>query len=115
MLAKSLATFLLLGSMLMSYPAIALPLPNQILGSGDDTVVRGRARLYEGGLGTYIFINRPQGSVPTVAGFIPFGDRRSFPDLDYLDGRMVQIHGVVGLNGWPLITLTAPDQLREIG
>ena len=95
-------------------PAMAEPLPDPLLASGDNTVVTGRAHVELGGLGTYIVIRRP-GSDATVAGFIPFGDKDSFPNLAEIEGQRVQIHGVVGLYGRPLITMTDPDQLEVIG
>lgn len=99
---------------LTSVPALALPLPNQVLSGGDDTIVQGTAHVYDGALGTYIYVDRPE-SATTVAGFIPFGDQNQYPDLDEVDGRQVQIHGVVAMDGLPLITMTAPDQLAVIG
>lgn len=98
-----------------SYPAMAQPLPDQVLSGGDDTVVTGRAQVYDTALGTYIFVNRPDASVPIVAGFIPFGNQDAFPDLASLDGQEVEMHGVVGMDGWPTITLSSPDQLRVTG
>lgn len=90
-------------------PAIAAPLAAQ----GSISAVRGRAHVEEGAEGTYIQIERP-GATRSVAGFIPFGDESTFPGLSDLDGRTVQIAGVVGVDGQPLITLTDPDQLTVV-
>ena len=112
--AKMLAAGLMLTAVpLLAVPALALPPPNQILGSGDATVVSGRAQVIETALGTYVVIHRPEAS--PVAGFVQWGDQSSFPDLAQLDGQRVQIHGVVGMYGMPLITITDPDQIAVIG
>ncbi|MBW8708096.1 MAG: hypothetical protein JF627_02330 [Alphaproteobacteria bacterium] len=89
-------------------PAMAEPLPSQ----GSLAAVRGRAHVEQRANGTYIQIgtNSPR----SVAGFIPFGDEPTFPDLSSIDGRRVQIAGVVVLDGQPTITMTDPDQLRVV-
>lgn len=110
MSVKLLATLSVLASLLTSLPAMALPPPNQILGGGENTFVSGRAHVFEDALGTFIFVERPAASVSTVAGFIPFGSENNYPDPEDIDGRMVQINGVVGMFGLPRITMTDPDQ-----
>lgn len=113
---KSCAAIVALAAVpiLASVPAGAQPLPNQILGSGDQTIVSGRAHVYQGALGTYIVLHRAE-APGAVAGYIPFGDEGAFPDPFQLEGRDVAIHGVVGLYGMPLITMTSPDQLDVNG
>lgn len=99
---------------LSAVPALAQPYPGQIVTGGDDTIVAGRAHVYETPAGTYIVIQTPS-AVGQVAGLVPWMDRSTFPELAGLDGRVVQIHGVVGMDGFPLITMTDPDQLEVIG
>ena len=43
------------------------------------------------------------------------GDEHAYPDLSDLNGRNVEIAGVVALNGRPLIIMTDPNQLAVIG
>lgn len=90
-------------------PAVAEPLASQ----GSISVVRGRAHVEEGALGTYIEIERP-GSTRSVAGFIPFGDEPTFPAMSDIDGRIVEIGGVVAMDGRVLIVMTDPDQLAVV-
>lgn len=90
-------------------PAIAEPLAAQ----GSVSVVRGRAHVEEGAQGTYIRIENP-GATRSVAGFIPFGDEPTFPGLSDIDGRTVEIAGVVVLDGQPLIIMTDPNQLAVV-
>jgi len=85
-------------------PAMAAPLAPQ----GNFTVVEGRAHIARGSQGTYVHLER-RGS--DIAGFIPFGNERSFPGLHELEGRKVAIQGVVVLDGSAMIVLTDPDQL----
>jgi hypothetical protein len=94
--------------------AQAQPMPNQVLGNGDNTVVSGRAHVYQGALGTYIMVRRPA-SNSIAAGFIPFGDEGAFPDPTQLEGHRVAISGVVAMYGMPMITMTSPDQLEVVG
>lgn len=115
MSVKLLAALFVLGAVpaLTSVSASAQPLPNQVLGSGDNTVVSGRVHVYRGALGTYIMVRRAA-SNSIAAGFIPFGDEGAFPDPFQLEGRRVAISGVVAMDGMPLITMTSPDQLDVI-
>jgi hypothetical protein len=101
-----LATLIFVASCL---PAIAEPLASQ----GSISVVRGRAHVEEGALGTYVQIERPD-TDRSVAGFIPFGDEPTFPGLADIDGRTVEIAGVMVLDGGPLIVMTDPDQLAVV-
>jgi len=111
---RLLAASLMLASAAVAVPAWAQPLPDRVLANGDDTIVSGRAHVYFGALGTYIYVRRPE-SDAVIAGFVPFGDKDAFPDLAELDGRRVRLHGVVALDGMPLITLTGRDQLEVVG
>ncbi len=77
------------------------------------SLVRGRAHVEEGALGTYIEIERPDAG-RSVAGFIPFGDEPSFRELANIEGRTIEIGGVVELDGRPLIVMTDPNQLAIV-
>ena len=90
-------------------PAIAEPLASQ----GSSSVVRGRAHVEERALGTYIEVERPD-LTRTVAGLIPFGDEPTFPGLSDIDGRTVEIAGVVVFDGQPSIVMTDPNQLAVV-
>jgi hypothetical protein len=96
---------------LMTVPALAQP---QVLGNGDGTVVEGTAHIENGAFGPYVVLERPDSATP-VAAYVAFGDRAQFPDFDQLEGRRVQVHGVVSMYGMPLIQMTSADQLRVIG
>lgn len=76
---------------------------------GYTTIVGGRAHVQKEADGTYIYFNGPG----FIAGVVPFDDKSTFPGLDRLDGRYVQITGV--LDGEQLITLTDPDQIKVAG
>jgi hypothetical protein len=90
-------------------PAMAESLPVQ----GSLAVVSGVAHVHKNAEGTYIEIENPD-AARSVGGFIPFGDQSSFSNLSDLDGRTVQIAGVVGVDGQALISLTDPDQLTVV-
>ena len=106
---KLLTAALAIGGVCAAIPAMAVP-----LGSGDNTVVSGRADVRDTALGTYIMLHGSQ-SGDVVAGFVPWSDRSSLPDLAQLDGRQVAIKGVVGMDGMPLITVTGPSQIEVMG
>ncbi|HXR95054.1 MAG TPA: hypothetical protein VN718_04205, partial [Rhizomicrobium sp.] len=97
-----------------SATARPLPPPNQLLGSGDATIVSGRAHVVDTAIGTYVVLHRPATGTK-VAGYVQWSDRSTFPDLHQLEGQDVQIKGVVGMYGMPLITVTDPDQIEIIG
>jgi len=75
---------------------------------GYATTIGGRAHVEQQGDGTFVYLNGPS----SVAGVVPFEDKSTFPDLYQLEGRDVQITGV--LDGQGLITLTDPDQIAVI-
>jgi hypothetical protein len=101
-----LAAFLVLTTV----PAMATP----VLTGGDGTTIKGLAHVEEGAFGTYVVLDRPGAATP-VAGYVAFGNKFGFPDLYQLDGREVQIHGVVSMYGMPLIQMTTPEQLEIVG
>jgi hypothetical protein len=62
-------------------PTVAQPAsPHSLAAQGYISVVRGRAHVEDGAQGTYIKIDRP-GATRSVTGFIPFGDKPTFPYL----------------------------------
>jgi len=77
------------------------------------SLVRGRAHVEEGALGTYIEVERPDAG-RSVTGFIPFGDEPTFRELANIEGRTIEIGGVVELDGRPLIVMTDPNQLAIV-
>jgi hypothetical protein len=104
-----LATLLVVASCL---PAIAQP-ASPHLPQGYFAVVRGLAHVEEGALGTYIHIEAPY-LRRKIDGYIPFGDESTFGDLANIEGRTVEIGGVVALDGLPYITMTDPRQLAIV-
>jgi len=94
------------------FPAMAEPVGvNMLPAQGSAAVVSGRARVERAAQGTYINIEGIRG-LGAVAGFVAFGNEPTFPGLHDLDGRHVEIVGVVIRDGRAVIMLTAPDQLR---
>ena len=88
--------------------------PHLLSAQGGVSVVRGRAHVEEGALGTFIEVDRP-GATRAVAGYIPFGNESTFPLLSEIEGRIIEIGGVVVLDGRPLIVLSNPNQLALAG
>ena len=98
--------------------ASCLPAAAQSLGprlqsvvQGNGVTVGGRAHIFRGAEGTYIDIENP-GLTRSISGFISFGNEPTFPGLSDLDGRNVEISGVVYLDGRAIILMNDPDQLR---
>ena len=95
-------------------PAIAQPpIVNALTPQGYISAVRGLAHIEEGAEGTYIHLEIP-GATRTVVGFIPFGDEPTFSNLKDIEGRTVEIAGVVVLDGAPMIIMTDQAQLAII-
>ena len=95
-------------------PATAQPpIVNSLTSQGYVSAVRGLAHIEEGAQGTYIRLEIP-GATRTVVGFIPFGDEPTFPKLKDIEGRTVEIAGVVELDGGPMIVMTDPNQLAIV-
>jgi hypothetical protein len=92
-------------------PAVA-QLNSPHLTQGSVSVMRGRAHIIEGA-GTYIEMEMPN-ATRRVVGFIPFGDEPTFPQLARAEGHIVQIAGVVGLDGSAMITMTDTNQLAIV-
>lgn len=96
-------------------PAVAEPAtPAELVGQGTATVIRGRAHIERTPLGTYITLENPY-YPRKYAGFVAFGNDGTFPDLFELEGRNVEISGVLVLDGRIYIAMTDPNQLRVMG
>ena len=105
-----LLTLIVLAS---SLPAAAQSMGPQLQSvvQGSGVTVGGRAVVYRGAEGTYINIENP-GLTRSISGFISFGNEPTFPGLSDLNGRNVEITGVVYADGRALINLNDPAQLR---
>jgi hypothetical protein len=86
----------------------------QHLTQGNGVTIGGRAHIERRAQGTYIAIENPSLSLP-VAGFVAFGNQTTFPGLYGLDGRDVEISGIVVMDGRALIQMNDPRQLRVKG
>ncbi|HWU56222.1 MAG TPA: hypothetical protein VN175_12020 [Rhizomicrobium sp.] len=96
-------------------PALAEPTaPAHLVAQGNATTIRGRAHIERTSQGTYIAVENPY-YTRNLAGFVPFGDDGAFPGLYDLEGRNVEISGVLVLDGRAYITMLDPDQLRVMG
>jgi len=96
-------------------PALAEPAtPAQLVAQGTSTIIRGRAHIERTPQGTYITLENPY-YPRTYAGFIAFGNDGAFPGLFELEGRTVEISGVLVLDGRVYIAMTDPNQLRVMG
>jgi len=73
---------------------------------GYKVTIGGRAHIQKQAAGTLLTFN----GLESVSAVVPFGYMTTFPGFYRLDGRWVEITGVVDGNG--VITLTDPDQLR---
>ena len=90
------------------FPAVA-QIDSPHLTQGSISILRGRAHIIEGA-GTYIELEMPN-ATRRVVGFIPFGDEPTFPQLARAEGHVVEVSGVVGLDGSAMITMTDTNQL----
>ena len=79
---------------------------------GQAATVRGTAHIQRGAEGTLILLDTPNQAL-SVAGFVAFGDE--FPGLNALEGRDVELTGVVVRDGRAIIIVTNPEQLRLAG
>ena len=100
-------------------PAMALPVPvvpAYRAGNlqGHVVAVRGRAQVYTDATlpGTNVNLVASDGRIIFV-GFIPKLNEGAFPDVASLNGREVEMYGVVEFfRGHPATQLTVSDQLR---
>lgn len=81
---------------------------------GAGATVTGFARVFRGAEGTRIELE-DSGSARNIAGFIAFQNEGTFPGVMALNGKRVEITGMVAVYGRPTISLHAPEQLRVIG
>jgi hypothetical protein len=81
---------------------------------GVGVTIGGRAHIQRRAAGTFIDLENPHLSTD-VAGFIAFGNQTTFPDLYSLEGRDVEITGLVVMNGRAIIQMNDPRQLRVKG
>jgi len=96
-------------------PALAEPAtPAQLVSQGSVTTIRGIAHIERTPQGTYITLENPY-YAHTYAGFVAFGGDGAFPELFELEGRNVEISGVLVLDGRTYIAMTDPNQLRVMG
>lgn len=83
---------------------------------GDNVVIEGIARVHaaERRLGWYIDLNGTWPSSP-FAGYIPDENKSQFSNLSMINGKTVDITGVVQFrNGKPIIKMTDAHQLRLV-
>jgi len=86
----------------------------QQLTQGNGVTIGGRAHIERRAQGTYIEIENPHLSLQ-VAGFIAFGNQSTFPGLYDIDGRDVEITGIVVMDGRAVIQMNDTRQLRVKG
>ena len=80
---------------------------------GAGATVTGFAHVHRGAEGTYIELENSN-YARAIAGFIAFRNEGTFPGVMALNGRRVQITGMVALYGRPMIGLNDPGQLQLI-
>ena len=90
---------------LSSIPATAADRSAIVQGTG--ATVTGFAHVHRGAEGTYIELEN-SGQARSIAGFIAFRNEGTFPGVMELNGRRVQLTGMVVLYGRPSIILSAP-------
>jgi hypothetical protein len=92
--------------------------PQQALGrQGQNVTVEGVARVSEadGMPGVFIRLDNPRGPHVPFVGYISVNNEGMFPDLRELDGRRIDISGVVETTGTiPMIRLTSADQITIV-
>jgi hypothetical protein len=86
----------------------------QQLVQGNGVTIEGRAHIQRRAEGTYIEIENPNLSLQ-IAGFIAFGNQATFPGLYDIDGRNVEITGIVVMDGRAMIQMNDRRQLRVRG
>lgn len=91
--------------------------PQQAIGrQGQNVTVQGIAAVTEAaGLpGLYVHLSLPDSHVPFV-GYIAVNNEGEFPDPRELNGKTIEISGVVETDGSiPMIRLTHPDQIKIV-
>ena len=108
---KTLAALSLAVTAITLPPAAAADRSAIVQGAG--ATVTGFAHVRRGAEGTYIELEN-SGPARSIAGFIAFRNEGTFPGVMALNGRRVQITGMVVLYGRPTIIMSAPEQLQVI-
>ena len=108
---KILAALLALSSVPAALPAAAADRNAIVQGAG--ATVTGFARVHRGAEGTYIELENSN-VARSIAGFIAFRNEGTFPGVMALNGKRVEMSGMVVLYGRPMIAINAPEQLRVI-
>lgn len=80
---------------------------------GAGATVTGFAHVRRGAEGTYIELENSN-AARSIAGFIAFRNEGTFPGVMALNGKRVQITGMVVLYGRPLIAIHAPEQIQVL-
>ena len=93
-----------------SLPAVAQVASPHLGVQGSIVGLRGVGHVREGAEGTYIEIEMPN-ATRKVVGYIPFGDKPTFPQLARAEGHRIAVIGVIGLDGGAMVTMTDRDQL----
>ena len=83
----------------------------QNLTKGSGITIGGRAHIIRAPQGTYIEIQNPNLSLQ-VFGFVAFGNQPTFPGLYDLDGRDIELTGIIVMDGRAVIQMNDPRQLR---
>jgi hypothetical protein len=114
----ALTALLLLATPALAQPASPFaPLAPDQAGSnvGQNVVIEGTAhvRAADGRLGVYVDLDHGANNT-AFAGYIPNENLAVFPDLKSMEGRRVDITGVVQIRkeGFPVIVMTSADQLK---
>jgi hypothetical protein len=91
--------------------------PQQAIGhQGHHVTVEGIAsvRDADGLMGTYVWLKNPKNVL--FVGYVSVNNKARFPDLQNLDGKKIDITGVVEtFNSIPMIRLTSANQIRMAG
>ncbi len=106
---KTLALLLALSGI----PLTAIAADRGAIVQGAGATVSGFAHVRRGAEGTYIELEN-SAQARRIAGFIAFQNEGTFPGVMALNGRRVQMTGMVVLYGRPMIALNAPEQLQVI-
>jgi hypothetical protein len=106
---KLSAIFLILSCLSASAQEFGPKLQNLTQGSG--ITIGGRAHIIRAPQGTYIKIENPNLSLQ-VYGFVAFGNQPTFPGLYDIDGRDVELTGIIVMDGRAIIQMNDARQLR---
>lgn len=118
-IANALLLAALVPATAAAQPASAFPpiKPEQARSNeGQNVVIEGIASVHDAQrrLGWYIDLNGAGSSSP-FAGYIPDEDKSQFPNLSDINGKTVDITGVVQFrNGKPIIKMSDAHQLRVV-